>query len=164
MWISEADTIHRWFSGAYLRRSSGHILLSLLPISGWSNRSLISWLLFCAVRFLCFFAYVLMTSVNLTYMNLICVPIPISRRFILSYMELSSLYAFVSQVVTYSHDSRLHLCMYFLFLPHFTLCSVRLIVLSLMTLMTFITLMAESTNTRLVLKQFSQAALCLFSV
>jgi hypothetical protein len=33
MWISEAGTIHRWFSGAYLMRSSGHILLSLLPMS-----------------------------------------------------------------------------------------------------------------------------------
>jgi hypothetical protein len=41
--------------------------LSLLPISGWVNRSLISWLSFCAVRFLCFFAYVLMTSVTSTY-------------------------------------------------------------------------------------------------
>jgi hypothetical protein len=50
MWISEASSILRWFSGAYL--SSGRILLSLLPISGWLNRSLISWLLFCAVRFL----------------------------------------------------------------------------------------------------------------
>jgi hypothetical protein len=50
MWISEAGTILRWFSGAYLVRSSGHILLSLLPISGWVNRSLISWLSFCAVR------------------------------------------------------------------------------------------------------------------
>jgi hypothetical protein len=43
MWISEAGTILRWFSGAYLTRSSRHILLSLLPISGWLNRSLISW-------------------------------------------------------------------------------------------------------------------------
>jgi hypothetical protein len=33
----------RWYSGAYLMRSSGHILLSLLPISGWFNRSLISY-------------------------------------------------------------------------------------------------------------------------
>jgi hypothetical protein len=63
MWISEAGTIHRWFSGAYIMRSSGHILLSLLPISVWLNRSLISWLLFCAVRFLWFFAYVLMTKI-----------------------------------------------------------------------------------------------------
>jgi hypothetical protein len=39
-------------------RSSGHILLSLLPISGRLSRSLISCLLFCAVRFLCFFASV----------------------------------------------------------------------------------------------------------
>jgi hypothetical protein len=52
MWISKAGTIHRWFSGAYLMRSSGHILLSLLPISSWLNRSLISWLLFCEVGFL----------------------------------------------------------------------------------------------------------------
>jgi hypothetical protein len=37
MWISEAGTIHRWFSGAYLMRSSGHILLSLLT-NGWWNR------------------------------------------------------------------------------------------------------------------------------
>jgi hypothetical protein len=58
MWISEAGTIHRWFSGTYLMRSSGRILLSLLPTSGWLNRSLISCLLFCAVRFLWFFAYV----------------------------------------------------------------------------------------------------------
>jgi hypothetical protein len=43
MWISGAGTILRWFSGAYLMRSSGHILLSLLPISRWLNRSLISW-------------------------------------------------------------------------------------------------------------------------
>jgi hypothetical protein len=57
MWISEAGTIHRWFSGAYLMTSSGHILLSLLPMLGWVNRSLISWLSFCAVRFLCFFAW-----------------------------------------------------------------------------------------------------------
>jgi hypothetical protein len=64
MWISEAGTIHRWFSGAYLMRTSGHILISLLLISGWLNRSLVSWLLFCAVRFLWFFAYVLMTSVT----------------------------------------------------------------------------------------------------
>jgi hypothetical protein len=61
MCISEACIILRWFSGAYLMRSSGHILLSLLPISGWLNRSLISLLLFCAVRFLWFFSYVLMT-------------------------------------------------------------------------------------------------------
>jgi hypothetical protein len=60
MWISEAGTILRWFSGAYLMRSSGHILLSLLPISGWLNRSLISWFLFCLVRFLWLFSYVLM--------------------------------------------------------------------------------------------------------
>jgi hypothetical protein len=45
-------------------RSSGHILLSLLPILGGVNRSLISWLSFCAVRFLCFFAYALMPSVT----------------------------------------------------------------------------------------------------
>jgi hypothetical protein len=64
MCISEAGTIHRWFSGAYLMRFSGHILLSLLPTSGWLNRSLISWLLFCAVWFLWFFAYFLMTSVT----------------------------------------------------------------------------------------------------
>jgi hypothetical protein len=49
-----------WFSGADLMRPSGHILLSLLPISG----CLISWLLFCAVRFLWFLAYVLITSVT----------------------------------------------------------------------------------------------------
>jgi hypothetical protein len=74
MWISEAgtSTIHRWFSGAYLMRSSGHILLSLLPISGWLNRSLISWLLFCAVRFLWFFAYVLMTSVTYGMRKSLC--------------------------------------------------------------------------------------------
>jgi hypothetical protein len=64
MWISEAGTILRWFSGAYLTRSSGHILLSFLPVSGWLNRSVISWLLFCAVRFFLFFAYVLMTWVT----------------------------------------------------------------------------------------------------
>jgi hypothetical protein len=64
MCISEAATILRWFSGAYLMRSSGHILLSLLPISCWLNRSLISWMLFCAVWFLWFFAYVLMTYVR----------------------------------------------------------------------------------------------------
>jgi hypothetical protein len=63
MCISEAGTILRWFSGAYLMRSSGHILLSLLPIFGWLNRSVISWLL-CAVQFLWFFAYVLMTSIK----------------------------------------------------------------------------------------------------
>jgi hypothetical protein len=45
-------------------RSSGHVLLSLLSIPGWLNRSLISWLLFCVDRFLCFFAYALMTSVT----------------------------------------------------------------------------------------------------
>jgi hypothetical protein len=50
--------------GAYLMRSSGHILLSLLPFLGWLNRYLINWLLFCAVRFLWFFACVLMTSVT----------------------------------------------------------------------------------------------------
>jgi hypothetical protein len=60
----QVGTTHRWLSGAYLMRSSGHILLSLLPISGWLNRSLISWMLFRAVRFLWFFAYVLMTSVT----------------------------------------------------------------------------------------------------
>jgi cellulose synthase/poly-beta-1,6-N-acetylglucosamine synthase-like glycosyltransferase len=65
MCISDAGTILRWFSGPYLMRSSSHILLSLLPISGWLNRSLIIWLLFCAVQFLWFFAYVLKTS--LTY-------------------------------------------------------------------------------------------------
>jgi hypothetical protein len=64
MCISEAGTIHPWFSGAYLMWSSSHILLSLLPILGSLNRSLISWLLFCAVRFLWFFAYFLMTSVT----------------------------------------------------------------------------------------------------
>jgi hypothetical protein len=72
MWISEAGTILKWFSGAYLMRSSGHILLSLLPISGWLNRSLISWLLFWAVRFLCFFAYVLMTSVTYGMRKSLC--------------------------------------------------------------------------------------------
>jgi hypothetical protein len=45
-------------------RFSGHILLSLVPTSGSLNRSLISWLLFCAVRFFLFFTYVLMTSVT----------------------------------------------------------------------------------------------------
>jgi hypothetical protein len=64
MWISEAGTIHRWFSG--------HILWSLLPISGWVNRSLISWLSFCAVRFLCFFAYVFMTSVRYGMSKSLC--------------------------------------------------------------------------------------------
>jgi hypothetical protein len=73
MWISEAGTIHRWFSGAYLMRSSGHILLSLLHISGWVNRSLISWLSFCAVRFLCFFAYVLMTYVTYGMRKSLCI-------------------------------------------------------------------------------------------
>jgi hypothetical protein len=50
--MSEAGTILRWFSGACLMGSSGHILLSLLPIPRWLNRSLISWFLFCAIRFL----------------------------------------------------------------------------------------------------------------
>jgi hypothetical protein len=72
MWISEAGTIHRWFSGVYLMRSSGHILLSLLPISDWLKRPLISWLLFCAVRFLWFFAYVLMTSVTYGMRKSLC--------------------------------------------------------------------------------------------
>jgi hypothetical protein len=72
MWICEAGTIHRWLSGAYLMRSSGHILLSLLPISGWLNRSLINWLLFCAVRLLWFFAYVLMTSVTYGMRKSLC--------------------------------------------------------------------------------------------
>jgi hypothetical protein len=53
-------------------RSSGHILLSLLPISGWLNRSLISWLLFCAVRFLGFFSYVLATSVTYGMLKSLC--------------------------------------------------------------------------------------------
>jgi hypothetical protein len=53
-------------------RSSGHILLSLLPISGWVNRSLISWLLFCAVRFLWFFAYFLMASVTYGMRKSLC--------------------------------------------------------------------------------------------
>jgi hypothetical protein len=68
LWISEADTIHRWSSGAYVMRSSGHILLSLLPISG----CLISWLLFYAVGFLCFFAYVLITSVTYGMRKSLC--------------------------------------------------------------------------------------------
>jgi hypothetical protein len=42
----------------------------LLPISGF--RSLISWLLFCAVRFLWFFAYVLMTSVTYGMLKSLC--------------------------------------------------------------------------------------------
>jgi hypothetical protein len=53
-------------------RSSGHILLSLLPISDSLNRSLISWLLFCAVRFFLFFAYVLMTSVTYGMRKSLC--------------------------------------------------------------------------------------------
>jgi hypothetical protein len=36
------------------------------------NRSLISWLSFCAVRFLCFFAYVLMTSVTYGMRKSLC--------------------------------------------------------------------------------------------
>jgi hypothetical protein len=109
MWIIEAGTFHRWFSGACLMRSSGHILLNLLPISGSLNRSLIilklvvcillredghktetcsgysikysnqccvrsliSWLLFCAVRFLWFFAYVLTTSVTYGMTKSLC--------------------------------------------------------------------------------------------
>jgi hypothetical protein len=36
------------------------------------NRSLISWLSFCAVRFLCFFAYVLMTSVTYGMLKSLC--------------------------------------------------------------------------------------------
>jgi hypothetical protein len=59
-------------SDGSLMRSSGHILLSLLPISGWLNRSLIIWLLFCAVRFLWFFAYVLMTSVSYGILKSLC--------------------------------------------------------------------------------------------
>jgi hypothetical protein len=72
MCISEAGTIHRWFSGAYLMRSSGHILLSLLHILDWLNRSLISWLLFCAVRLLWFFTHDLMTSVTYGMRKSLC--------------------------------------------------------------------------------------------
>jgi hypothetical protein len=36
------------------------------------NRSLISWLSFCAVRFLCFFAYVLMTYVTYGMRKSLC--------------------------------------------------------------------------------------------
>jgi hypothetical protein len=42
------------------------------PISGWLNRSLISWLSFCAVRFLRFFAYVLTTSVPYGMFKSLC--------------------------------------------------------------------------------------------
>jgi hypothetical protein len=69
MCISKVDT---WFSGAYLTRSSGHILLRFLSISGWLSRSLISWLLFCEVRFLWFFTYVLMNSVTYGMLKSLC--------------------------------------------------------------------------------------------
>jgi hypothetical protein len=40
MYISEAGTILRWFSGAYLKRPSGHILWSLLSVDPELSASL----------------------------------------------------------------------------------------------------------------------------
>jgi hypothetical protein len=72
MYVSETGTIIRWFSGACLERSSDNVLWSLLSISGWFNRSRIKWLLFWAVRFLCFFAYARMNSFTYGMWKLLC--------------------------------------------------------------------------------------------
>jgi hypothetical protein len=72
VYTSEAGTILRWFTGAYLERSSGHVLWSLLSIFGWLSRSRIRWLLFWAIRFLCFFANSCMTFVTYGMWRSLC--------------------------------------------------------------------------------------------